>query len=242
MGNISYFNQLAGRGNNDRLLQFNVYKRVFNDISKKISIVSGDVVLDLGAGCGELTKFMADKCNHIVLADGAPNAIEYAKKKLKDYNNISYEIADITKLPLPFVNGQFNKIICYSVVHYVEGLENFYNLLADLLRIIKPRGSILIGDIPLSDKYARNLEERKKYPIKNYLLNQKYYLKKSIIDFLRKMKKADTSQVCGTSYTKEAIENILRRFNNIEFNFLEQDKKLPLADSREDLLITKYGH
>lgn len=239
MSNISYFNQLVGNGNNGRCLQFNVYEKVFSDISKKINIASQDTILDLGGGCGELTRFMADRCGQIVLADGAEKAIKYAKDKLRKCHNISFKIADITKLPLPFTDHQFDKIICYSVIHYADDLENFYSLVVDLLRITKLGGSILIGDIPLADKYGCNLKERKKNPIRNFLLNQKYYFKKAVISFLHKIKKIDTNQVRGISYTKDAIKDIMCRLNNVEYKFLEQDRGLPLANSREDLLIIK---
>jgi ubiquinone/menaquinone biosynthesis C-methylase UbiE len=239
MNNITNFSQLVGKGNNGRFLQFNVYKKIFADINKKIKFSPQDQILDLGGGCGELTGFIAKQCNHVILADGSEIALNYAKRKLKKHHNISYQIADITKLPLSFNNNQFDKIICYSVVHYVKDLENFKNLIEDLIRMSKHEGVIFIGDIPLTDKYKRNLEERKKYPIKNFLLNQKYYIKKGIINLIHKLRQLDVKQVKGTNYTKEILNKILDNFKNINYKILSQDKHLPLANSREDLLIIK---
>jgi len=239
MGNIDYFNQLVKKGNNGRFLQFNVYKKIFADISKKIKFSFQDEILDLGGGCGELTGFMAKQSNHVILADGAEKTLDYAKQKLKKFNNISYQIADITNLPLPFNDGQFDKIICYSVVHYANDLKNFENLIADLIRITKWEGTIFIGDIPLADKYKHNLEERKKYPIKNFLLNRKYYIKKGIINLIHRFYKLDVKQVKGTNYNRKVLREILNNFKNIKYIFLAQAKSLPLANSREDLLIIK---
>lgn len=239
MSNISYFNQLAGKSNNDRILQFNVYQKIFKDINKKILISKNDYILDLGGGTGELTGLMASACRQIILADGAKKTIEYAGQKLKIFNNISFRIADILRLPLPFSGNQFDKVVCYSVIHYAESLDNFYKLTLDLIRITKPGGKILIGDIPLADKYGANLQNRKSRPVNNFLLNQKYYIKKYLINLIHRLKKVDASQVKGLSYTKEAIEKILGKIANISYEIMEQSRDLPLADSREDLLIIK---
>lgn len=239
MSSISYFNQLAGKGNNDRILQFNVYQKIFKDINKKILISKNDYILDLGGGTGELTGLMAPACRQIILADGAEKTIEYAGQKLKSFNNISFRIADILRLPLPFSGNQFDKVVCYSVIHYAASLDNFYKLILDLIRITKPGGKILIGDIPLDDKYRANLQNRKNYPVNNFLLNQKYYIKKYLINLIHRLKKIDASQVKGLSYTKEAIEKVLGKIANISYEIMEQGRDLPLADSREDLLIVK---
>ncbi|MFH1662265.1 MAG: class I SAM-dependent methyltransferase [Candidatus Falkowbacteria bacterium] len=240
MGNLKMYNQLVGVGKNGRFLQFNPYKKVFNDINKKINITKQDIMLDLGGGCGEITKLISKECNTIVLSDGAEKAIEYAKNKLEKYNNISYKIADVTKLPLPFSDNQFDKIVCYSVIQYIDGARGLHDLIVDLLRITKSNGKIFIGDIPLREKYRFNLEERKKYPIKNFLLNQKYYFKRYAIKCMHKIRKIDTTEIKGTDYTKNEIENMLNKFSNIKYKFLEQDKQLIFSNSREDLIITKF--
>lgn len=239
MSSLNYFNELAGRFNNGRFLQFNVYQKIFRDISGKIDIAKEDNLLDLGGGCGELTRLLAGRCRSIVLADGAEKTINYARRKLKDIKNIFYSLADITRLPLPFTDRQFDKVICYSVVHYANDLDNFSRLVGELIRIVRPAGVIFIGDIPLADKYEENLLNRKKRPFLNLLLNVKYRLKKFIIGLTYKFNGFNTVQVRGISYTKEKIAEALEKYGGIDYKLAAQDRQLPVADSREDLIIIK---
>ncbi len=245
MTNINFFNQLAqtstGSLNTGRMVGSHprVFKHTFGDIKRKLNFKTTDNILDLGGGAGQITAHLASQVRHVVLADGAPSAIKLAKVNLRRFNNLSFQLTDITQLPLPFADHQFDKAICYSLVHYLDNYRQFENLIKELLRVTKPNSQILIADIPLKEKYIQDLEDRKKNPLKNFFLNQRYYLKKFITNLIYKLKGADVSQVRGLSYTKHIINQILNKFHSIEYKFLEQDARLPSVNSREDLLIIK---
>lgn len=245
MSNLDFFNQLAKTTNTylntARMVSFNfgIFKKTFDDVNRKLNFQMDDMVLDLGGGCGQITRYIAEACREVVLADGAPETLRVAQKTLKNHANISYQVLDIRKPPLPFSSNRFDKILCYSVVHYLESLEEFEILIAEFLRISKPQGKILIGDIPLKEKYESYLQERRKSPLKNFVLNQRYYLKKYFTQLFYKIKGINADLVKGLIYTKDAIAGILQKFSNIRFEFLKQDPKLPFANSREDLLIIK---
>lgn len=244
MSNIDFFNQLARHSSNylntGRMFGFNfkVFKRTFNDIDYKIKFQPSDEVLDLGGGAGQLTRLIAQKCHHIVLADAAAEALKLARRNLTNRSNADFSLCDISQ-PLPFANEKFDKIICYSVVHYLNNYQEFQYLIKELLRISKPNAKILIADIPLQEKYDFDLLQRKSNFLKNFILNQKYYFKKFITQFFYRLKGADPSQVTGLSYTKKIITELLGDFKDLEHKFLEQDPSLPSANSREDLLIIK---
>lgn len=245
MSNIDFFNELALKTNSylntARMfsLNFNVYRDTFNDINKKMEFRPRDVVLDLGGGCGQITKYIAERCEKVFLADGASEAVKFAENKFKNYNNINYLILNITDSPLPFSDCQFDKIICYSVVHYLRNYEQFENLLKELLRISKAGGKILIGDIPLIEKYQLNLEQRAQKPIKNFLLNLRYRVKKFFTKLFYSFQGIFAPQIISIKYTKESIRKIIASAGILEFQFLIQNPCLPAANSREDLLIIK---
>lgn len=245
MGNIEFFDELGLKINNKldagKLFTFNfkINQDIFRDIAQKINVASTDSILDLGGGTGLITQYIAPHCHQLTLADGAKNVLNSAKHRLKKYHNISYIKLDINELPLPFNENEFDKIICYSVVHYLDSFKVFEQLIKDLLRILKPHGQILIGDIPLSDKYQNNLLIRQKNPFKNFLLNQKYYFKINLTRLIYRLKKIDESQVRGISFTKDQISNFLETMHNASYSFHPQNKKLYFADSREDLIIIK---
>ena len=243
MGNIEFFNELAEKKifSNARMFSFdrNVYKRTFADIARKVNFLKSDVVLDLGGGCGQIANFIAAECKQVALADGAESSIRAAKQLLANRQNIFYKRLDLTQFPFPFEDGYFDKIICYSVVHYLPDHGQFQKLVCEMIRITKSGGKILIGDIPLSDKASRYLAERKKDKFRNFYFNIRYSLRKFITGLQYKLSGVDTGQVSGLAYTKPLVEKLISALGGIKFTFLEQDRLLPFANSREDLLISK---
>lgn len=243
MGNIEFFDQLAQKKifSNGRTfsLKTSVYEDTFLDIDRKLDFEKCDVVLDLGGGCGQITGFIAAKCSWVVLADGAENALRVAQQAMVKYRNITYAQLDATKFPLPFAENYFDKIVCYSVVHYLRDYGQFQNLVREMIRIVRPSGKILIGDIPLEDKKKRYLDERRKKKIKNFFYDVRYYLVKFITYALYKFRRLNTAQVKGLKFDKDLIQKYVENLDRIEFAFREQDHRLPLAVSREDLLIIK---
>ena len=245
MSNLNFFNALAVGHHNylntGRMFTFGsgVFENTFRDINSKLHIQNNDRLLDLGGGAGQLTAYFVKNCAHVVLADGAVEALKLARLNLAAAGNVAYEQVDIQKLPLPFEDNQFDKVICYSVIHYLADYDEFDRLIQELLRITVKNGKILIGDIPLKEKYDANLNERREHFVKNFILNLKYYGKKFVTNYLYHSRQINTNEVKGLSYTKPLIAEIMNKIPAVDYNFLLQNKKLPAADSREDLLITK---
>lgn len=243
MGNIEFFNELAAKGlkSNARMisLNFGVYRKTFVDIDRKLKFGSADVVLDLGGGTGQLAGLVALKSGNVVLADGAEEALNIARRDLKERENIEYQRLDLTKFPLPFADNFFDKIICYSVVHYLSDHKQFLNLVKELLRITKSHGKILIGDIPLSDKGRDYLDKRKENPFQDFLGSAKYFFKKNSTNLLYKLKDINSTQVHGLSYDRKTLEHLLSQIKLARFAIVPQDSTLPFANSREDVIISK---
>ena len=248
MGTVEFFDQLARSTdsylNTARMVSLRpgVFKLTMADIDRKITLQKTDSVLDLGGGCGQLTELLAVRCGSVVLCDGAASVLETAQRQLQTHSNVSYVQADITKLPLPFGDSQFDTVICYSVVHYLQSMAQFAALLDELLRIVKPGGKILVGDMPLVDRYQKNLAEREKNKVRKILLNLRYRMKRGATQFLYKRKGLDPSQVSGMRYDRQAVLEVLNQKGLEKFEFIEQDRRLPSADSREDLLIVKESY
>ena len=243
MGNIEFFNELAEKKifSNARMFSFdrNVYKRTFADIARKVNFLKSDVVLDLGGGCGQIADFIAARCKQVVLADAAASSLRVARQLMEKRYNVIYKQLDLTQFPFSLEDNYFDKIICYSVVHYLRDHAEFQKLVAEMIRITKNGGKILIADIPLSDKASRYLAERKKDKLRNFFSNIRYYLRKFATGIQYKLSGVDTGQVSGLAYTKPLVEELTSALGGIKFTFLEQDRSLPFANSREDLLIKK---
>lgn len=245
MNSIDFFNKMSTKSllnlTNGRMLSlsFGIYKKTFDDVNNKLKFKQTDSVLDLGGGTGLIAKRISQNCATVELADGAESVLAVAKKRLSRLGNVSYGLVDLEKT-LPYKDNSFDKVLCYSVVHYLSDYKYFVSLLGELIRIVKPNGgAILIGDIPLDEKYKFNLEERKKNPVRDFILNQKYYIKKFITRLFYKMNNIVDTPKNNIFFTKEWINDELRKIDGICYEFLEQNAKLPCANSREDLLIRR---
>ena len=243
MGNIEFFNELAHKRilSNARMvsLNFDVYAKTFADIDRKLKFTSADSVLDLGGGTGQIAGLIARKSRQVVLTDGAAEALKVARESLANPPNVSCRQLNLERLPLPFAGDVFDKVVCYSVVHYLSDHNHFIKLLSEMLRVTKPGGQILVGDIPLTDKGRQYLAERRKHPFRNLLGNLQYYLKKTLTTWRYHLKGINDSQISGLAYTKTQLASLLGRLRGINYEWLEQDSNLPFVNSREDLLITK---
>ena len=120
---------------------------------------------------------------------------------------------------------KFDVILVYSVLQYVYNEGNLYSFINSCLSILKNGGVILFGDIP-------NISSR------NRFLNSKegsIFLKTEVNDTIN-IKHEDDERV-----DDDVIISILQKYRNLncETYLLPQNKNLPFANRREDILIKK---
>ena len=244
MSNIDFFNSLAQHTNarlhTGRLFSFhvNMYTDIAEDVLTHMPLTAEQSVLDLGGGTGEIANLMSRQCRAVTVADAAEAALDRAKERFAENKKLSFVWCD-ANAALPFADGQFDAAVCYSVVHYLADHEAFRRLVSELLRVVRPGGRVYVGDIPLSEKYAQTMEERKKHPVKNFILNQRYYFKKFMTSRIYKKHQVAVDDIHALTYTRDRIAQLLSSIPGITMNFFAQAKRLPFANSREDLLIEK---
>ncbi len=108
---------------------------------KDFNIQPGETVLDLGAGTGRMTKFLHElvkPTGHVIAQDIAEDMLFIARGKLGT-NNIKY-ICDDT-CSLSFKDNAFDKILCFSALPHFQNQQQALN---EMIRILKPTGSLLI--------------------------------------------------------------------------------------------------
>ncbi|MBP7088906.1 MAG: class I SAM-dependent methyltransferase [Candidatus Omnitrophica bacterium] len=149
--------QASGRGlgTNSRDIE-----EIFRDISEKLNFLQDDIVLDLGSGSGLLTMRIKDVVKKVYAFDGSEAAINILKRKLNQNSNVECLVGNITA-SLPYDDRYFSKIVSYSVFHYLGTLENTKKVLNEVIRVLKPNGVILIGDLPI--KFHMSGNSRKAY-------------------------------------------------------------------------------
>jgi SAM-dependent methyltransferase len=101
--------------------------------------VDGDgLLLDVGCGSGDTTRRLANACGVrrlFGLEGHLPSAREAAR------NNVHVSLADFEE-ELPFGSSAFDLVVLNNVIEHIRNLDR---LVAELSRILKPRGQLLIA-------------------------------------------------------------------------------------------------
>ncbi|MEM2994594.1 MAG: 16S rRNA (adenine(1518)-N(6)/adenine(1519)-N(6))-dimethyltransferase RsmA [Candidatus Bathyarchaeia archaeon] len=86
---------------------FLVNSSIFQLLAAYGSLNSADVVLDIGAGLGFLTCFLAGKCKSVLAVESDARLVNVLKVQVRDFPNVKVVCGDILKAELP----QFNKVV-----------------------------------------------------------------------------------------------------------------------------------
>lgn len=101
--------------------------------------VTGHRILDAGCGSGPL--FAALRANGATMTgfDASPAMLDLARQRLGATADLS--VADLSQ-PLPFADDSFDDVVSSLVLHY---LEDWSGPLAELRRVLKPRGRLIVS-------------------------------------------------------------------------------------------------
>jgi 2-polyprenyl-3-methyl-5-hydroxy-6-metoxy-1,4-benzoquinol methylase len=112
----------------------------------------GDLILD--AGCGNGRNL------HWFMQNGFPiNAIDVNREVIDELKHLfpgyaaNFTVASVENTA--FLKDSFDHIICSAVLHFARNLLHFQSMLAELVRLLKPGGTLFIrmaSDIGIEQK------------------------------------------------------------------------------------------
>ncbi len=120
----------------------NVYNhRVYTGTGEKVAeyIEASDDVLECACGTGAISIYIAKRCKSLVATDFADGMLRQAARKCRDYDNATFKRADITNIKCQ--DARFDKVVAGNVIHLLDNPEK---ALAELWRVVKPGGKIII--------------------------------------------------------------------------------------------------
>lgn len=204
----------VGRPNRAELIE----NQIFVDICEKVRLSTRRNILDIGSGCGNLARllieFSLNSGSSVTFVDSTEvievlkdENIEIARPQFK---TVEGYFPDISR----DLSNDYDCIIAYSVMHYVENPKNF---ILGALRVLSENGVLLIGDIPNSDKKRRFMTGE----------NQNYHFSR--------IWKRDFSR----HYSERELGRYIRliRKRGFEAYLIPQNDTFPHSGSREDLLV-----
>jgi len=143
-----------------------------NDRDKMLNLIgwSGDeLVLDVGCGrglmlIGAAKRLTTGKAIGIDIwqqqdqAHNSPNAT-LANAEIEDVlERVEVKTADMRQLPFP--ENHFDVIVSNWAVHNLEAEGDRQKTLAEIIRVLKPGGNVILGDIVNQSEYVNYFQQR----------------------------------------------------------------------------------
>jgi ubiquinone/menaquinone biosynthesis C-methylase UbiE len=126
-------------------------------IGRTLKNISEGMSLDLGCGTGRMTKMLADRGWHAVGIDITLSMLKQARAKVES-PNVSF--LNMDGLILPIRDASFDLILTvYTLQHILPSPHLFAKLAAEIFRILKPTGRLVMLEI--TDTRKLGIEEYK---------------------------------------------------------------------------------
>lgn len=205
---------------------------ILDDLLNKITNLkeTKKSVLDIGPGCSHLPKLLIDLCaekKHKLVFNDSEEMLSFHED-----NKYLHKISGM--FPGSFneisaIEEQYDVILCYSVFHYIFLETNVWDFLDKSLMLLKPGGQLLIGDIP-------NISKRKRF-----------FLSEAGIKYHQSfMKTSDKPEILFNKIEEKQIDDTVliglmmrAQASGFDAYLVPQDKKLPMHNRRDDILITR---
>ncbi len=140
---------------------------ISEDLARKLELKSSDTLMDVGCGTGGMLDKLSKHVNKTVGVDYSSISINIARNIFNGQFILSHANA------LPFQDGVFDKVICYSVFHYFFDWKYVCDTIDEIVRVTKSGGLILLGDVPSKKhiEYYSRIENSIRYHFKQRLSN-----------------------------------------------------------------------
>lgn len=133
-------------------------KRILFDLIGKLSISSEDSCLEVGCGAGNLLIPLSFFVKSIVGVDHGSCLCKLKERfpgAAPGIGNVQLIAGDFLDLTL---DGKFDKIIVYSVLHYLADGDEVMKFVNKTMSMLAPGGKLLLGDLPNKSKKERFLK------------------------------------------------------------------------------------
>jgi len=156
--------------------------KIFTDL---LAIKKDSEILDVGCGQGAFLEQIKEY-KSISGIDSSENAVINLKTKMKG----DFRVSQANNLP--FDDNSFDTVICFSIFHYFESINYSKQVINELIRVTKPLGQILIGDINDFDKkelyFSTRIKENRNtlHKVKSVTPNHQFYKKSLFLELAKK--------------------------------------------------------
>jgi 2-polyprenyl-3-methyl-5-hydroxy-6-metoxy-1,4-benzoquinol methylase len=113
---------------------------------RALELRSADRLLDIGCGSGIVTLALAPHVTTIHACDISVGMVDRARKNLSDLDNVTFSIGSI--IDTGQQDAAYDKVLCYSVLQYLENEAALHSALREVWRVLKPGGRAFLAANP----------------------------------------------------------------------------------------------
>jgi ubiquinone/menaquinone biosynthesis C-methylase UbiE len=135
-----------------------VMMATIDDVWKKLRSEKENTLLDVGGGVGLFAHELQSRFKSIVTTDISLGMASDGRKMHPD--GIFFVCSAAA---LPFSSSSFDRLLCYSVFHYLQERSHVKKVLSEFSRVVKNGGMILIGDVPSKQMEAQMITDTHDY-------------------------------------------------------------------------------
>ena len=218
---LSQHTEIAGR----YAIQDKAERHILLDVLKKLVVQPGDSVLDIICGTGNLSIPLSFLCQKITGIDHK-DVLQSFHRRCEGLNNLILTPGNFLDVE---IDERFDKIMAYSVLHYLTDIKEVLNFIDKALVLLKPGGRVLFGDIPNTSQKQRFLDTE--------------YGKRFLKEWNRKQAippQLDLIEDHQTAvFDDDAIIRLMGhiRLKGFHAYVLHQPQELPFGHTREGLLV-----
>jgi SAM-dependent methyltransferase len=96
----------------------------------------GGEVLEVGPGFGPATEALAPRAERLVALELDPSLAGALRDRLAG----EVEVVDGSGTAMPFADGSFDAVVCFTMLHHVPSAEEQDQLFAEVRRVLRPGG------------------------------------------------------------------------------------------------------
>jgi SAM-dependent methyltransferase len=113
---------------------------------RSLDIPSSATILEVGCGCGSITRFLGERAGAVIGLEGSPRRAEITRVRTRDLQSVSVLCASFDEVTF---SQKFDIVICNGVLEYaslfVDHKEPHRRMIELLSAIVAPGGSLIIA-------------------------------------------------------------------------------------------------
>jgi ubiquinone/menaquinone biosynthesis C-methylase UbiE len=138
-------------------------ERFFSEALREKSLAAagvqrGKIAADIGAGTGFLTEGLIRDGLQVIAVDQSPSMLQAMREKFGDQEGLEYRLGESERLPIP------DESVDYAFANmYLHHVEVPARAIAEMARILKPGGTLVLTDMDAHDFDFLRVEHRDRW-------------------------------------------------------------------------------